>query len=102
MPPDCRFPVEPGVLDVYSSRADIRANDLSVIDRGVSADDNMTEVIVSHTGAGVSAVGRAADAEQAFHAAMRLLRGRVVIARIEREIEKMAGAASPAAPAENR
>lgn len=86
LPPENRFPPVKGVLDLYNLRTDIRPEDLVIVDRG-PGEDNMTSVLVSHTAAGVSAEGRAADAEQAFHQAMKPLRGRLVLIRMERELK---------------
>lgn len=87
LPEEHRFPPQAGLIDLYDKRTDIRPDDLHVVDRGTD-DDNMTSVLVSHVAAGVSASGRAADAEQAFVAAMQQLRGRLVLIRLERERER--------------
>lgn len=87
LPPEHRFPPVKGTIDVYKVRTDIRPEDLVMVDRGPQDADNLTSVLVSHTAAGVSAEGRAADAEQAFHQAMQQLRGRIVLIRLERELK---------------
>lgn len=103
LPSECRFTPAAGRLDVYTTRVDINPDDLRVVNKGVQGVDNLTELVVSHVAAGVSATGRGADAEQAFVAAMQVLRGRLVLVRLEREAaRKGAGAADVAATPADR
>lgn len=87
VPPDCRFEPERGRIDPYTDRTDIRKEDLVIL-AGGRGEDGMVPVTVSHLGAGISAKAAAADDEQAFHLAMKVLRGRVVIIRMERERDR--------------